>query len=419
MPQQRSNKTGTTAKSFQTLGKRQHSSASMIPSERKSSFKRKKKLPNTKVTNLIVYPIKSCGGYSVSSVELTRTGLRDDRRWMLINEEGRFQTQRQYPRLALVTATPVRENNRTIAVLATAPGMPRLVAPIVKDAPIVDGRVKLWDTSVIGARDQGAAPASWFCKFLGVSNQSLRLIYCDDNVKNYVPENYAVNKNKDKALDLRGFADGFPFLLTSESSLRKLNSWLIIEGHSQLPMNRFRPNIVIDSPTLVPFSEDNMKHIHGKSIDFFGVKKCCRCKITTTDQSSGKQGGTLSEPLLTLRKHRSIQIPGKETEVFFGMNLIHQYKYTYKQHKQKNDMKNTTSNGFLKQLLKYLGFFNDYVKEEQSISVGDRVIVIQQSTIPPINFSTLSNENDKKSEDIPQSRGTLDEHSDSRMLKNK
>eukprot|EP00941_MAST-03F_sp_MAST-3F-sp1_P002999 g2999.t1 len=156
------------------------------------------------ISNLTIYPIKSCAGVDLKSCELTRFGLRDDRRWMLIDRAGRFQSQRQFAKLATVQPTPVRnDRNQTIAVTATAPGMPKLYCPINKNGDIVHATV--WEQKVKGCRDQGIRAARWFEVLLGVREGTLRFVYCDDSVRRQVPQKYAISRN-----DVTGFADGFP-----------------------------------------------------------------------------------------------------------------------------------------------------------------------------------------------------------------
>jgi uncharacterized protein YcbX len=153
------------------------------------------------------------------------------------------------------------------------------------------------------AIDQGDAAAEWASAFLGASCRLVRI--ADDTVRP-VDRDFAVSEG-----DQVGFADGYPFLLTTEESLADLNDRMA----QALPMDRFRPNIVISG--FEPFAEDDWRRIRIGEIAFAVVKPCARCPITTTDQATAKRG---QEPLRTLATYR--QVPGKG--VMFGQNLIHE-----------------------------------------------------------------------------------------------
>lgn len=245
------------------------------------------------VTALNVYPVKSCAGTPLDIAELDKRGIRHDREFMLVDERHRFVTQREQPRLALVK--PVR-GETTLSL--SAPGMPRFdVEPQDSDRY----PVTIWRDCVTAA-DQGDLVAEWFSTYL---NTSLRLVRLPDDVLRPVDKQYATRPE-----DQLNLADGYPILLISEESLADLNRRLA----EPVPMNRFRPNIVIHG-TEVPYAEDEWSEIQIGEVAFHVVKSCARCVTTTTNQSTAERG---PEPLRTLASYR--QVP---RGVLFGQNLIH------------------------------------------------------------------------------------------------
>lgn len=240
-----------------------------------------------------VYPIKSCRGIAVESAELTETGLRDDRRWMLVDEGGKFMSQRVHPRMALIS--PLLTPNR---LLVTAPGMPDLEVPTRGET---EDRI---DVEVWGDAQQGVPAGSeadrWFGRFLGVPCRLVRKP--DDDVR-------PVASAHAREGDQTSFADGFPLLLISEASLRDLNGRL----ECPVTMDRFRPNLVVAG--CGPYEEDRWAEIRVGGASFRVAEGCPRCAITTVDQATGLRG---KEPLRTLATYRKA-----EGEVWFGRNLIH------------------------------------------------------------------------------------------------
>jgi uncharacterized protein YcbX len=245
------------------------------------------------LSSLYVYPIKSLGGISLGAWDVDGRGLRYDRRWMLVDEDGWFISQRELPRMALIS---VRIEPDRLVV--DAPQMPSLELPL---GPTTGETMpaRIWD-DLVEASPVGDDADRWFGEFLGVR---CSLVYLPDESVRPVDPDYG------EAGDRVGLADGFPFLLISEASLADLNSRL----EHPLPMNRFRPNLVIGG--CEPFAEDFWKRIRIGFITFRVVKPCSRCAITTVDQSTAVTG---KEPLRTLARFR--KVGGK---VLFGQNLIH------------------------------------------------------------------------------------------------
>lgn len=248
---------------------------------------------NVTLSGLYVYPIKSCAGISLQRSELSATGLRHDRRWMLVDETGEFMSQRTHPRMALISVRLSAEH-----LIVTAPGMPELEVPLGQEtANLID--VRVWDDINRGA-PVGEEADRWFGEFL---RHPCRLVYKPEGEVRLVDSHYAA------AGDQVGFADGFPFLLISEASLDDLNGRL----EEPLPMNRFRPNFVVRG--CGPYAEDGWSGIRIGSLPFRVAEPCPRCAITTVDQSTGIRG---KEPLHTLATYRK-----SERGAIFGRNLIH------------------------------------------------------------------------------------------------
>jgi uncharacterized protein YcbX len=239
-----------------------------------------------------VYPVKSLGGVEVGEWEVEARGFRHDRRWMLVDEEGVFLSQRRLPRMALVSVR-IEEDG---LLLLEAPGMPALRVPFEAGAGELD--VVVWGDEV-RAVAVGPEADGWFEGFLGLRCRMVRMP--DDAVRRVDPA-YAL------AGDKTSFADGFPFLLLSQASLDDLNGRM----GEPLPVDRFRPSIVVEG--CGAYAEDGWGRISLGGIPFRVVKPCSRCVITTTDQRTGERG---KEPLKTLATYRK-----REGAVHFGQNLI-------------------------------------------------------------------------------------------------
>jgi uncharacterized protein len=245
------------------------------------------------LSGLYVYPIKSMGGIPLEAWDVDGRGLRYDRRWMLVDEDGWFISQRELPRMALIGVRI--EPDRLVVV---APGMPLLELSLgTTTGKTIPARI--WD-DVVEAWPVGDDADRWFGEFLGVR---CRLVFLPDESVRPVDPDYG------ETGDQVGLADGFPFLLISEASLADLNARL----EQPLPMNRFRPNLVIGG--CEPFAEDGWSRVRIGSITFRVVKPCSRCAITTVDQTTVVTG---KEPLRTLARFRKVG-----NKVLFGQNLIH------------------------------------------------------------------------------------------------
>jgi uncharacterized protein YcbX len=247
-----------------------------------------------RISDLFIYPVKSLGGISLSSAVVEERGFRYDRRWMLIDNENRFISQREIPALALfqieITSDGLQILHKQIKSSIIIPFKPQTNDPVT---------VNIWDDSC-NAQVVGTEVNQWFSDLLSFSCQ---LVFMPEFSRRKVDTNYASHE------EITSFADGYPFLMIGRSSIDNLNARL----DSPVEMNRFRPNIVFTGGQ--PFEEDALAEFTVNDIDFFGVKLCSRCMITTIDQVNALKG---KEPLKTLSTYREMN-----GNVYFGQNLLH------------------------------------------------------------------------------------------------
>ena len=247
------------------------------------------------IASLHVYPVKSCRGVERTDARLTEAGLEHDREWMIVTPQWRFVTQREQPRLALI-ATGLDQQGLNLS----APGAPTVAVPFDFKGDSVQATV--WRDRC-NAHDQGDAVAHWLSDFAG---RPLRLVRFDPAHRR--PSDTAWTGAVDA---VSRFADGFALLAISLASLADLNTRL----PAPLPMNRFRPNLVLDG--LPPYGEDTVGDLVAGAVRLRRVKPCARCSITTTNQATGVVDG--DEPLRTLKTYRwDAALRG----VTFGQNLI-------------------------------------------------------------------------------------------------
>lgn len=248
------------------------------------------------VASLHVYPIKSLGGFPLKEARITDRGFEHDRRWMLVNDAGRFITQRELPTLACLHCTPITQGFRVIEV--------RHGGHIDVPFALTDGatsRCRVFDDEVEVLHSPSHLSA-WFAEKL---NAMCSLVFMPDSAQRPVDARYARG--------LTSLSDGYPYNILSQASLDDLNARMA----QPLPVERFRPNIVIQGGSA--FQEDDWPEIGIGSARFALVKPCGRCVIPTTDQRTGERS---SEPTRTLATYRRRAGTEGEVKVVFGMNAM-------------------------------------------------------------------------------------------------
>jgi uncharacterized protein len=249
-----------------------------------------------RLASIHIYPMKAARAVDLGESRVEPWGLAGDRRWLLVDGNGRFISQREEPSLARVVVQPGSGNIRV-----SADGVPGpTIAPPPAGAPLL--KVTVWDSTLLAA-EAGPAADAWLSAYLG---GPVRLVYLDDPTRRPVDSRYGRNG------DVVSFADGYPLLLTSAGSLGELDDWLAADGESPVPMTRFRPSVVVAGAP--PWAEDGWLRIRIGAVPFRVAKPCGRCVVTTTDQITGERG---RQPLKMLGRRRRF---GKE--LVFGQNLI-------------------------------------------------------------------------------------------------
>ena len=250
------------------------------------------------VTDLYRYPVKSCRGERLPEAAVEPWGLAGDRRWMIVDLSGDVVTAREHPPLLLVTPFPGDG-----AIRLTGPAMPDLTVPVPPDDDLIP--VTVWDSKLL-ASPAGDPAGAWLSK---VAGEQVRLVYLDD------PTRRRPNPRFSRDADRVSFADGYPLLLTTESSLAELNELIAagpLAAEGPLPMRRFRPSVVVRGAE--PWAEDGWRLLSIGDVTFRAVKGCDRCVMTTIDPDTAAKG---KEPIATLARSR--RWDGK---TWFGMNLI-------------------------------------------------------------------------------------------------
>lgn len=247
-----------------------------------------------RVSQLYIYPVKSLGGIALDTATVTDRGFQYDRRWMLVDLNNQFISQREVHHMALlklkITDSGIQVNHSAKKEFYTIP-----FEPVKNDF----AEVTIWDDTCTGQFVSDEADR-WFSDVLQVR---CRLVYMPDDTHRFTDQRYTSEAS------ITSFSDAYPFLMIGQSSLDNLNSRLA----ESLPMSRFRPNIVFSGG--IPYQEDMMHTFTIGNITFYGVKLCARCVMTTIDQETAISG---KEPLKTLARYRS-----KDHKIMFGQNLTH------------------------------------------------------------------------------------------------
>jgi uncharacterized protein YcbX len=264
-----------------------------------------------RLVELHVFPLKGARGVSLERADVLAGGLRHDRRLMLLDARGEFVTQRKHPKLALVTTAFVpggRGSDDAPARLAIGtPAAGAIEIDLAPSSPRPRRRVRIWGDEV-AAVDVTGPVVTALSDHLG---ERCSLVYMPDDVVRPVEAPYGAPG------DQVGFADAYPVLLASRSSLAELNARL----DTPVPMNRFRPNLVVEGGE--PYAEEEHPRVRIGALTFRMPKRCSRCNVTLVDQETAAVG---KEPLRTLARYRTVVTPSGTAKgvnnVYFAQNLI-------------------------------------------------------------------------------------------------
>ncbi|CAB3714879.1 putative protein YcbX [Paraburkholderia sediminicola] len=265
------------------------------------------------ISELFVYPIKSCAGIALNEARLLATGLEYDRCWMVTDPSGAMLTQRAYPRMALIRVE-LGEHELVIR----APGMSALRTPLEAAGLSAPRKVQtvVWRDAAYGL-DTGEESAAWFSAFLGVPSRLLRF---DPERERQVDPDYTASVSGATTY----FADGFPLLVIGQASLDDLNVRLNRKGAPSVPIDRFRPNVVLTG--LEAYEEDYVESLSvggaaEEAVELKLVKLCARCPMPTVDQAKGAPDPEWpNEPTDTMSVYRAN--PQRDGAVTFGNNAL-------------------------------------------------------------------------------------------------
>ncbi|MEU3746008.1 MULTISPECIES: MOSC domain-containing protein [Streptomyces] len=263
-------------------------------------------MSNPVLRSVHVHPVKAMRALAPTEAEVEPWGLAGDRRWTVVDAKGKVVTQRRHPRMALATAELLADGG----VALSAPGLPTLEVAV--PSPTATATVEIFD-KFVEAVPAGDEAAAWLSAYL---ETDARLFHMD------APEH---RRPVDPAYALPGetvsFADGYPLLAATTASLDALNALIEAGDHAHegpLPMNRFRPNLVIEGTG--PWAEDGWTRLAVGEVTFRVARPCGRCVVTTTNQSTAERG---KEPLRSLALHRK-----RDGRAVFGQNLVPEHRGT-------------------------------------------------------------------------------------------
>lgn len=250
------------------------------------------------VKELNIYPIKSARRIALNEAEILPTGLAGDRMAMFVDPSGKFITQRQMPELAQLN---VRQDGKTFH-LSLDDGRALSASPTREEM-----RVRVWDdmmSAALASQEVNEELSNWF-------GREMSLCFVDEMTERFADRRWATSQVPVT------FADGFPILITTTASLEALNANMQAHGEDHVPMERFRPNIVIENDT--PWEDDFWQIIEIGGVEFDLVKPCSRCIMTTQDQLSGSRSVPTPMPaMVRLRMSGDHRVTG----VLFGWNAV-------------------------------------------------------------------------------------------------
>ena len=255
----------------------------------------------TSLLSIHIFPVKALGGINLAEALVTPRGLQNDRRFLVVDANDRFLTQRDHPKMATVWVE-IANSKSGDEVIFSAPDLESISFPAAP-AESPTRTVQIW-SSQVPAQSVSSEADQWLSDYLAAA---VRLVYMPDSCSRRINPDFARNG------EIVSFADGYPLLVVSRASLDDLNVRIVKNGGQPLPMNRFRPNLVIGG--CEAYAEDRLSEIAIGEAVFRAAKPCIRCQVSTTDQADGVVRGP--EPLQTLATYRDTP-----NGVMFGMNLI-------------------------------------------------------------------------------------------------
>ena len=252
-------------------------------------------MPVPRLSAIFRYPVRSLRGQSLEQATIEPRGILGDRRWMVVDDTGRFLTRREFSRMALfdVRATPdglllSHPDHGTVHV-----GQPDAAAPLI--------HARVWK-DIVPVRCADAQTGDFLTRAIG---RPAQLVYQPDESRRAIDPAYA---DPD---DETSLSDGYPLLVTALGSLAALNERLALP----IGITRFRPNLVIDG--VEPWAEDKWRLIRIGGATLRIVKPCSRCINTTQDELTGERFEG-NDPLKTLRWMGRMTKGG----IMFGQNAI-------------------------------------------------------------------------------------------------
>ena len=258
------------------------------------------------ISQMFIYPVKSCAGIEVSESELTETGLRHDREWLIVDQNGQFLTQRQIPHMVWITPRLPED-----ALYLRAPDHEEIKVPFSQTG--VPKQVTVWRDTLLGD-DMGDQVAHWLDQFLAVPGKNYRLIRFSPHASRHSSREWTGD-----LVAPNMFSDGFALLIVTQRALDLFNERLMQEGHEPVDMLRFRPNLVLEG--LDAHAEDEIAnlllHTLNGVIELKLVKPCGRCPIPNIDPYTATSSPEVMETLSAYRR-----LARMHDAICFGMNAI-------------------------------------------------------------------------------------------------